>query len=133
QEEAEIYEVLAKIRGTLRRLEALSFHSEDRQAHFSGVQCCSESPAIGFRGRKDADRRQAAEARPPKVAALDERNKRLGRRAVLLPILLVDRPDAAEVKGKRWIPIMQALRLRDPRIPRRQVAVRRRVIERHHL
>src|SRR5262249_16773860 len=132
QEEAEVDEVLAEIGGAARRFKTPGSYGEDRKAHFSWVNGRPKLFAIGLRRRKDADRREPTEARAPELLASRERAERFRGSPVLVPVLLVDRPDAAQVKRKRRIPIVQALGLSDPRILRRELLVRRRAFGRDY-
>ena len=127
----------------MRGLKALCFYGEHRKSHLRGIESRPKSVAVAlvktfpgegsFRRRKNTHGREPAKARPPELLASRERDETLRRSPVLFPVLLVDRPHAAQVERKGGIPVIQALGFRDARVVRCKVAVRRGAFEGNNL
>ena len=91
-----------------------------RSAASKAARADSRSPpAAGA----SADRRGGAQAMAPQGLPGGERQERLGRRAMVVPVLLVLRTHAREVEGERRIPVGEVRGVGDARILRREVAV----------
>ena len=80
--------------------------------------------------RNETQRGQTTIAGRPERLAFAERKIGLRRRSVLIPVLLIDLPDSAEIERKGRIPIGEALRPGNSRIFRHEVAVRGQPLER---
>ena len=81
--------------------------------------------AIGVLARQP-QRRHAAVARSPEPLCVVDRDDRLRRGAILIPVVFVLLADALEVDGKRRIPRGDVGRVADARVVRRQRRDRRR-------
>src|SRR5207248_2843970 len=130
EEEAEVGEVLAEVRGSARGGDAIAANVAHRQSEGERIDCGAEMRKIaiaraGWRSlacRRDAHRGAVAEARPPQPTADLERDERLRRGAVPFPIVLVDAPDPVQVDRKLRVPVAESPRPGDGAEDRRQIA-----------
>ena len=131
QEEAEVDEVLAEVGGAARRRQRLAAdvpHGQARcqriqaRAHLAGQGGLRRLQA-GVRVYRHANRGDGAVAVAPQALARFERNERLRRGPVLVPVGLVLRPHASEVDGKRGVPVVDRGRIADPRVVGGHVAI----------
>ena len=76
--------------------------------------------------RNQTQRGQRAVTRAPQLLPALDRNERLRRRAIAVPVLLVDRAHALQIDRKRRIPVGHAIRVGDARILGNQIAIGRR-------
>ena len=140
KEGAEIGEVLAEVGRAARRGEPLRAHVVDRKSHRQRVELAEQRFLVLLAGRSQRrplrrnqpQRGQPAMPRAPQLLAALDRNERLRRRAIAVPVLLVDRPHALEVDRKRRIPIRNPIRVGDARILGNQIAIGRRPHHRHN-
>jgi hypothetical protein len=73
--------------------------------------------------RNEAKRRQCAVTRAPQLLPAFDRDERLRRCAIAVPIGLVDRAHAVEVDGKRRIPVGHTIRVGDARVLGDEIAI----------
>ena len=123
QEEAEVDEVLAEVGRAARRGEGARPHVLDDQAARAGREPRREPPAERRRDvfrrrrlgpghgaralgrRREPQRSRPAQSMSPKRLARGERQPRLRRRPVALPVGFVLRPDRLQVHGEGRVPV----------------------------
>ena len=129
QEEGEIEEIGPEIGRAARGFEPLLPHRDRRQPEILGRQRGEQGLAerAALRG-VEADRGGAALPHRPEAAGGFETEKRLGQRAVLLPVAFVPLPDPGQVHGERRIPVAHARRIAHPRELRRERRVREQAV-----
>src|SRR5205823_2126655 len=116
QKEAEVGEVLAEIGRPTRSLESvlsdISHGHTEAQRIDRGADLLLEALAGGLQRqtlrRHDAYRGAIPVTRAPERLPNLERNERLGRRSIRVPVLFVDRSDFPEINWERGIPIGEA-------------------------
>ncbi len=139
QKGAEVREVLAEIGGASRRTEALVAHRPHHQPELGRVETRAERCRVAIArlgcqlavARRQAHRRAIAKPRRPEPLADLERNERLRRRAVLVPVILIVAAHPAKIDGKRRIPVGQRPGVRDSGIHGREIPIGREPGNRH--
>ena len=124
QEEAEIDEVQPEVGHPSRRLQRQGAGRVDDEPERQRVERFAErggEPVPGrgqalARRREESNRRHPAPTRRPQPLPGRERNERLRRRAVIVPVGLVRRPDQLQVDRERRIPVDDVGRLGDARV-----------------
>ena len=134
EKEAEVGEVLAEVRGAARRGQGLRADVADPDAERDRIDLAAEAFAELFDARagRDANRRGLPVARSPEGTPECFGHKRLRRRSIPFPIVLVDVADAAEIDREGRVPVAQVVAVGDARIMRRKRAVGGQSADRHH-
>jgi hypothetical protein len=128
EEEAEIEEVLAEVGGALRCRSCLAADVACAQP----CRCWIDQLRIDARAARQPQRRHLAVARTPEALPLRDRDQRLRRGAVQIPVLFVLRTDALEIDRERRIPRGHIRRVADTGILGCQCLIAAHAVHRHH-
>ena len=139
QEEAEVGEIFAEIGHPRRRLQREPARRVHDEAGRQRVEGGAQRGAIAIRdlvrhpgGRRHPHRGRLSPARAPQRLAVAKRQEPLGRRPVLVPVVLVLGAHQTEIDRKRGIPVREIGRGGDARIVWREVLVGRQPRQRDH-
>ena len=141
EEEAEVDEVQPEVGGAGRRLHGQRARRIDDEAERQRVELRPQRAGkllprrveVLTRRRRNAYGSEPAPARLPELLAGGERHERLRRGSVVVPVVLVHRPDQAEIHVERRIPVDDVLRVGHPAVLRGEVAVVGRARDRHYV